>query len=243
MPSSRRWAMARETFIDSLRLASRMLPPPKVKSGLGPQKDSYLSSLIDSSDLWLTERSIAGFDPADFEDWPEEDRDKLAEEVAAFRAIAERVPSDKPASKTQSAQARRHLEGAIKIVRRHLLHEWLEAQKRMMEEATAAATSNGWYVERDEKEVLESLLGAYKAPRLRIRAQDREVVLDPIACFGSGRRGVVDLVVMPTYETAYLITFKNGHWQIVSPNAKGSPKSRPFTRRSFVSTISRLPIH
>ncbi len=90
----------------------------------------------------------------------------------------------------------------------------------------------------DQKEVLESLLGRYKAPRLRIRTQDGEVVLDPVALFGSGRKGVVDLVVMPTYETAYLLAFKNGQWQIVSP--RGTAHSRPLTRATLVNTITKL---
>ena len=67
------------------------------------------------------------------------------------------------------------------------------------------------------------------------------MVLDPIALFGSGRQGVVDLVVMPTYETAYFITLKNDQWQIVSP--KGTLNSRPFTRETFVNTITRLAHH
>jgi hypothetical protein len=231
--------MAREDFIDNLRMASRLLPPPRVNGGQRRQTDVYESSLMHSSDLWFAETSVKGFDPTDYEDWPERDRNKLAREVAAFRAIAERVPANKPATKAQSRQARRHLEGAIKIVRQHLLDEWLLAQQRMLDEAKAAAKANGWYVEQDEKEVVESLLGAYRAPRLRIRALDREAVLDPIAYFGSGRRGVVDLVVLPTYETAYFLTFKNGQWKIVSPN--GAQNRRPFTRETFARTFSRLP--
>jgi hypothetical protein len=119
------------------------------------------------------------------------------------------------------------------------LPEWIEAQQEMVAEATAAAESQGWYVEKDEKLVRESLLGAYDAPRLRIRTRDSEVVLDPIARFGSGRQGVVDLVVLPTYETAYLVAFKDGNWRIVSP--RGTLRSRPFSRTALVNTIAKLP--
>ena len=108
----------------------------------------------------------------------------------------------------------------------------------MMKEARAAAEAKGWYVQMDEKEVLESLLGSYKAPRLRIRTQDREVVLDPVARFGSGCQGVVDLVVLPAYETAYLVAFKNGQWQIVS--LRGTAHRRPFSQAALVNTITKL---
>jgi hypothetical protein len=216
-----------------------MLPRPKVSSEQGPHADADYSSMIQSADLWLTERSVEGFDRADFANWPEGERESLAKEVEAFLAIAGQMKTDKPATRTQSDRARSHLERAIRIVRQPILHDWLEAQVRMFEEATSAAQSNGWYVEQDEKEVSESLLGTYKAPRLRIRTRDKEVVLDPIARFGSGRQGVVDLVVMPTYETAYYITLKCNQWQIVSP--KGTLNSRPFTQETFVNTIAGLP--
>ena len=225
--------MARDEFIDSLRLASRLLARAE-----GIQTDASIASKLDAADLWLTFKSVEGFDPADFADWPRRERDELTKEVAAFIAIAAEVPSNKPATKLQSREARKHLVQAIQIVRSQLLPEWLEAQQEMMAEARAAADAKGWSVQMDEKEVLESLLGSYKAPRLRIRTEDREVVLDPVARFGSGRKGVVDLVVMPTYETAYLVAFKNGQWQIVSP--RGTAHSRPFTQATLVSTIRKL---
>ena len=64
-------------------------------------------------------------------------------------------------------------------------------------------------------------------------------MLDPIACFGSGRQGVVDLVVMPTYETAYYVTLKEGRWHIVS--SEGTFNQRPFNRKTLVSTINKVP--
>ena len=230
--------MAREEFIDSLRFASRLLPPPTVSSGQGAHTDLQLSSMLHSADLWLTRKSVYGFEPVDFADWPMQDRTELAQEVAAFLEIADQVPANKPATKVQSKQARKHLEKAIKIVRQHLLPEWLKAQKEMLDKAKAAAKGKDWFFEEDEKDVRESLLGEYKAPRLRIRTKNRELVLDPIARFGSGRQGVVDLVKMPTYERVSLIAFKDGGWQIISPS--GTLRGRPFTQTALVNTINKL---
>lgn len=230
--------MAKEIFIDNLRTAARWLPRPTVNSELGKRADAHLASVLYSADVWLTSRSVDGFDPADYEDWPKREREQLAKDVADFLAIAMQVPANKPASEIQSRKARTHLEGAMEIVRRHLVREWRHAQDSMLSEAKAAAASKHWYVEQDEKDVSENLLGDYKAPRLRVRTPDKEVVLDPIAYFGSGRQGVVDLVVLPTYETEYLITFKNACWQIVS--RRGTFNSRPFTQRTFVNSIARL---
>lgn len=231
--------MAREQFIDSLRLASRMLGAPRVSSEQGGPTDVFLASRLQNADLWLTTKCVEGFDPADFPDLSREEREELENEVAAFSAIAEKVAPNAAATKQQSGRARKHLERAIQIVGSSLLREWIEAQNRMLNEAIAAAKEKGWYFQEDQKELLESLLGSYHAPRLRIRTADKEVVLDPVARFGSGRQGVVDLVTMPTYETAYLVTFKNGQWRIVSPH--GSASSRPFTQTTLVNTIARLP--
>ena len=77
-----------------------------------------------------------------------------------------------------------------------------------------------------------------RRPRLRIRTPKNEVVLDPIARFGGGKQGVVDLVLMPTFETVYLITFKNGKWQIMAPY--GTLYKRPFTQATLVNTITHL---
>jgi hypothetical protein len=136
--------MPLDVFIDNLRQASRLLPQPRVSHDQGQQAELDYASLIHSADLWLTEKAVAGFDAADFAHWPKRERDSLAREVEAFRAIARQVPADKPASQSQSERARRHLEAAIGIVRQPLLLDWLEAQKRMLEEVTSAAQTNGW---------------------------------------------------------------------------------------------------
>ena len=137
-----------------------------------------------------------------------------------------------------ASQARKHLKEAMKIVRNRLLPEWLEAQEKMLQEATAAAKAKGWYVEKDEKQIEERLLGTYKAPSLLIRTWDREMRLMPVARFCAGRQGVVDLKVSPTYERAYMVTFKDGRWQIVS--LQGRQHKRPFNRETFGKTISQI---
>ena len=56
---------------------------PKASSGQGARTEDYVTAILHSADVWLTPRSVAGFDPADFTDWPEKDRDELAGEVRA----------------------------------------------------------------------------------------------------------------------------------------------------------------
>lgn len=223
--------MAREDFFDSLRLADQLFFPMKVT--WPGSKTTYFQG-----DAWLTPLSVEGFDPADFADWPKEERERLQAEVEAFLAIAREVDPNAPAPKDLARRAREHLERVMKIVRDRLLPEWLEAQEKMLQEAEAAARAKGWYVEREEMQLNESLLRAYNAPSLLIRTWDRELMLIPVARFCAGRQGAVDVKVSPTYERAYTVTFKDGRWQIVS--LQGKPSTRPFNRETFASTISRL---
>lgn len=230
--------MSREEFIDNLRLASRLLAEPRAQRDHGARTDANVALMLNAADLWLTHKTVAGFSPADFADLPRPERQDLATAVESFLAIAKRVSADKPATKSDSRQARGYLKRAIKIVRDQVMHDWLEAQREMLATATAAAEARGWYVDMDEKEVQESLLGSYQAPRLRIRTPDREFVLDPVVCFGSGRQGIVDLVVLPTYETERLIALKDRKWWIVSRH--GAARAQPFTPETFATTIAKL---
>jgi hypothetical protein len=223
--------MAREDFFENLRLADQMVRPVKIG-----WPGSKVASLQDGR--WLTPGSVEGYNPEDFADWPADDRRKLDAAVAAFLAIAHQVTPKEPAPKKLAKQARGHLEEAIKIVGDRLKAEWLAAQERMIQEAAEAAKAKGWHVERDEMELEESLLGSYKAPSLLIRTWDREMRLMPVARFCAGRQGAVDLIVSPTYEREYAITFKDGHWRIVS--LRGKQHKRPFNRETFGNTISRL---
>ncbi len=125
--------MAREDFIDSLRLADQLLPPMKV-TRQGSPKLTYFQG-----DAWLAPASVEGFDPADFADWPREERVRLKAEVDAFLAIAQQVSPNAPAPKALAKKAREHLEAAMTIVRDRLLPEWIQAQERMLQEAEAAA--------------------------------------------------------------------------------------------------------
>ena len=53
----------------------------------------------------------------------------------------------------------------------------------------AAAKAKGWYIEKDEKQIEESLLGTYKAPRLLIRTWEKEMMLSPVARFCADGKG------------------------------------------------------
>ena len=231
--------MARDDFINNLRMASSELGPMTVESDQGPELNAYYSRMLRSADLWLTYKSVEGFGLADFPELQQKQRQQLVDEVNAFLAIAKEVPADKPASKEQSDDARTHLLRIIEIVGGVLRTEWLSAQQHVIKEASDAAEAHGWYVKLDQKTLIENLLGKYKAPRLLITTENnRQILLDPIARFGSGRQGIVNLVVMPSFDTRYMLTFKDNGWSIISRS--GSHHRRPFNQMTLVNSISAV---
>lgn len=243
--------MAYKEFINNLRYGSRMLPPPNVSTEGGGEVAARYKAILTGADLWLTPKVVEGYDPADFLHLSTTEQRELDEEVSAFRAIAEEIPPDKPATSHQSKEARKHLEKVIKLVRGPILARWLKAQAVLMEEAKEAAKEKGWYTEMQQKRIDESLLGTYQAPRLLIRNVDGEVFLNPVAYFGSGNQGVVDVVASPTFETAYYLTFSGEQWQIVPSRGtaqktiyekrfrKNFYQSLQVTKRSAVTTVWR----
>lgn len=235
--------MAREKFYESLRRAAHLLAPVRPRAFA---RDEYDFDPADGSGTkrprlpgWFAVGSVAGFDPADHADRPPEEQGELTREIAAFEQLVRETPPDASPSEAALAAARRHLENVQRIVRERLLPEWLTALHAMMETAADAVRGPDWYIQKDEKELTESLLGKYRAPRLRLRSLDREVVLDPVAYFGSGKQGVVHLVAMPTYETAYLITLKSGKWRIESLQP-GSHR-RPLSKATLLKTLAGIP--
>src|ERR1700687_5356236 len=73
-----RCRMALEKFIDSLRVASRALAPPRILRVEGGRSDPSLATMLHTADLWLTPKAVEGFSAGDFADWPQESRSKLA---------------------------------------------------------------------------------------------------------------------------------------------------------------------
>ena len=96
--------MAREDFLLNLRTAARFLSPEVHVNGirLGPE---HVGNVLKRALVWLTPKSVEGFDPEDFSELPERERDELSNAVAAFRDVASKVPGNMPATREQFKQA------------------------------------------------------------------------------------------------------------------------------------------
>lgn len=234
--------MPRSEFIKDLRSVAQALDLPPIRSGVASARSSNASTAQATPDVWmapwLRPLDIDGVDLTEFKGLSTSELKKLKTELSAFQQIAEQADHCRT-TKSLINKAQKHLEKVIEMIRRPVLADWLSSQQWMLDEAKEVAKTQGWHFEQDEKEVSEILLGKYKAPRLRIKSLELDAIFDPIARFGGDGRGVVDLVTMPTYETAYYLTNNDRGWW-VAPANKNSLNHKPFTRLTLANALSRM---
>ena len=198
-------------FSSSLRLADQLLPPLKV-SRQGSRTDTYFSreSLAHSRlRRRFRPRRLRGLAQGELgKNW--------TREVEPFLAIAREVPPNELATGSQSKQARKHLEGAMKDRPRSAPPG--VARGPGGDAAGGDSRGEGEGLVRGEGREADRGEPSWhlQGPRLLIRTWEKEMMLTPVARFCAGRQGVVDLKVSPTFERAYAVTFKDDCWQIVS---------------------------
>jgi hypothetical protein len=228
--------MSREAFFDNIRLAFGQIVP--VVESDSPSLDAAdLASRLRRTDLWLTPRSIEGYSPQDFKDLPPIQRDALERAVHEFQAVAEQVPPSGPATEEQWRAGWERFKAIIAIVRLLVLDEWKAAVDERMTEAVAWCHHHEWLAKRKEKKLKDRFLGEYSVPQLQIFALDNRLLLDPVARYAPGASGLLDLAVLPSYESV-IVTRAQGRWYIQPVQEQG--RRRKWSERAFVDTVTRL---
>jgi hypothetical protein len=92
--------MAIDDFWRNLRTAASLYAPSAV-TDLPHADPEALERMLRGARLWLTARSVEGFEPDDFAFLDDERREALRESVDRFRSIATHVPGNKPATPEQ----------------------------------------------------------------------------------------------------------------------------------------------
>jgi hypothetical protein len=96
--------MALRDFWISVRTGARLIAPTATADS--PRLDSAkIERILRGATIWLTPRSVHGFDASDFDFLTEAERNQLSKSVERFREIASQVPPDKPATPQQIQQA------------------------------------------------------------------------------------------------------------------------------------------
>ena len=79
-----------------------------------------------------------------------------------------------------------------------------------------------------------------RSDALLLRTPRGEFLVDPLPDRGPGGRGLVDLYILNTLESSYIVP-KGGSWVWQDPFRVGEPgPARPWNRQEFLETIAGL---
>src|SRR6266446_1766525 len=97
--------MAKQDFLSNFRIARNLFIHPRldgIGSGLDPQATAQR---LAKAAIWLTPKSVAGFNAADFPELGLDRQRALQDAVREFLAVANQVPADQAATVEQYGQA------------------------------------------------------------------------------------------------------------------------------------------
>jgi hypothetical protein len=229
--------MAKEEFFANVRNAAGFLKFSGETAGSNLDEGARNHRLEQAAE-WLTPRSVEGYDPADFSDLPQEDRDALGQAVEDFLVIAREVPTTAAPTKDQVRAVLRSFRTIARVVRQLALAEWLEALRGLIDEVEVWARARGWIVKRDTRKVTDRFLGEYEAPLLLLHTIQAQLLVEPVARYiVGGPRGRVDLCLLPGYDSVALTRHTDG-WYLHSDGVNGD--SRKWSPEVFEDAVRRL---
>jgi hypothetical protein len=115
--------------------------------------------------------------------------------------------------------------------------EWVAAVEGLIGDAETWSHKQDWATRRDAKPIVEDRLGPYIVPQLLIQGTFGRLLLDPVARYIVGAEGLVDLFLIPSYDSLMIARYPEG-WFLVPEDAEG-PRV-PWSEASFVEAALRL---
>lgn len=228
--------MAKQEFFQSVRTAVSFLAPRV--DGDTPLRDrNELEGALRRAVIWLTPKSIQGFDPGDFADLPSEQQDELAASVDEFISVAKSVPANEPANSDQINAALPPFLNIVKAVQKIVRDEWLDAARRLLEQAENWAMARQWPTRCFPKAISEDFIGTYTLRKLVFGVEGSQLVLNPLGRFAPGADGIFDFAVLPVYESAMVVR-QQGKWYIHPPSHEH--RRREWSEVAFVETAQKL---
>ncbi len=141
VPSSKRGFLANFRVARNLVVHSR-----QVDAATGNVETTPVSESLARAAIWLTPKSVAGFNAADFSELGPAKQAELLAAVQSFKAVADQVPSDKPATKEQYGNASVAFARILEILKPYLP---IPDEGRRVEEALRNVEFPSWVVNWD----------------------------------------------------------------------------------------------
>jgi hypothetical protein len=115
---------------------------------------------------------------------------------------------------------------------------WIDAVTRLIGDAEQWSLKQDWSIRRVMKTIQEDRLGSYEVPQLLIQSTAGRLLLDPVACYIAGATGLVDLFLMPSYDSVTITRYDDGGWHL-HPDGDAD-KSLPWSEENFIATAEML---
>ncbi len=115
--------MALTQFLQGVRNGGMLIAPRA--SAEHQSNAATIEDRLRRPDLWLTPKTVEGFDANDFTYLTNDQKSALAKNVAEFRQVATTVPSDGPATRQQVAAASEPFREIYETVQRYFSKDFL----------------------------------------------------------------------------------------------------------------------
>jgi hypothetical protein len=112
--------MAKQEFLRYLRVARSLFAHQRVQADSPLANTEAAEAMINRADIWLTPKSVQGFDVGDFPELGPNRQRELQTAVREFLDIATRVPPKEPATLEQVRNARVPFERILEILAPYL---------------------------------------------------------------------------------------------------------------------------
>lgn len=114
--------VSKEEFLTNFRMARNFFvhPRPRVEADSPTIDTAPISEALTRAALWLTPRSVDGFNAADFPELTADRQAELQRAVQAFKTVARQVPADKPPTSEQYREAETAFVDILKILSPYL---------------------------------------------------------------------------------------------------------------------------
>ncbi len=137
--------MSKQGFLDNCRIARSLFVHPGVRTD-GPTVDSQeLESMVARAAIWLTPKSVKGFNADDFPELGSDQREELRSAINEFLRVAREVPPTEPASQQQLNTARAAFTKVLRILEPYLPEEGTKVEKALENVAFPPAVANWDY--------------------------------------------------------------------------------------------------
>jgi len=115
--------------------------------------------------------------------------------------------------------------------------EWVAEVNHLLNDIKDWAEKERWLVDRQDKELQEERLGAYRSSVLFIQSPQGRLVAEPVARSVVGADGRVDLYAWPSLHRVRLLRI-GAQWKVRTDSGIDWPK--PWNHQAFVELAKEL---